>query len=427
MSLKVEQLENNMAKLTIEVPAEEFSKAVENAYQRNKKKISVPGFRAGKVPKAMIEKMYGKEVFYEEAMNAIIPEAYAKAYDECEEELVSAPKIDVVQAEEGKDFIFTAEVALKPDVELGKYKGIEIDKINVDVTDEEVDAAIEVERKNSARTISVDNRPVQDGDTVTIDFEGFKDGVAFEGGKGTDYPLTIGSHSFVDTFEEQLIGTHPGDEVTVNVTFPEDYSSEDLAGKDASFAVTVHGIYVTPEFTDDFVMTYLSDQASTADEYRTIVENRFYESHLKEYIQNYIMDNSTMNSYPKKFLKTVKGILKYNDEYSLDYYNQMFAQYGMVGYENVWDTRDGIDSEEAYEAELTERAKDAMKESFVYQGIYEKAGLSLDVDAYLAEITETYGEEYVTNMKEMYGTGYMAQAKISEMVIDYLMENVNVQ
>ena len=277
MSLKVEKLENNMAKLTIEVPAEEFSKAVENAYQRNKKKISVPGFRAGKVPKAMIEKMYGKEVFYEEAMNAIIPEAYAKAYDECEEELVSAPKIDVVQAEEGKDFIFTAEVALKPDVELGKYKGIEIDKINVDVTDEDVDAAIEVERKNSARTISVDNRPVQDGDTVTIDFEGFKDGVAFEGGKGTDYPLTIGSHSFVDTFEEQLIGKNIGEETEVNVTFPEDYQAEDLKGAPATFKVTIKEIKENqlPELDDEFaeeVSAY-----STFAEYKESVKKNLIE------------------------------------------------------------------------------------------------------------------------------------------------------
>ena len=309
------------------------------------------------------------------------------------------------------------------------YENMVVPMSEVAATDEEVDADIQSTLESNKELMEDSSLEVADGDKVNIDYVGTVDDVAFEGGdsQGQGYDLTIGSGTFVDTFEEQLIGTHPGDEVTVNVTFPEDYSSEDLAGKDASFAVTVHGIYVTPEFTDDFVMTYLSDQASTADEYRTIVENRFYESHLKEYIQNYIMDNSTMNSYPKKFLKTVKGILKYNDEYSLDYYNQMFAQYGMGGYENVWDTRDGIDSEEAYEAELTERAKDAMKESFVYQGIYEKAGLSLDVDAYLAEITETYGEEYVTNMKEMYGTGYMAQAKISEMVIDYLMENVKVQ
>lgn len=309
------------------------------------------------------------------------------------------------------------------------YENMVVPMSEVAATDEEVDADIQSTLESNKELMEDSSLEVADGDKVNIDYVGTVDDVAFEGGdsQGQGYDLTIGSGTFVDTFEEQLIGTHPGDEVTVNVTFPEDYSSEDLAGKDASFAVTVHGIYVTPEFTDDFVMTYLSDQASTADEYRTIVKNRFYESHLKEYIQNYIMDNSTMNSYPKKFLKTVKGILKYNDEYSLDYYNQMFAQYGMGGYENVWDTRDGIDSEEAYEAELTERAKDAMKESFVYQGIYEKAGLSLDVDAYLAEITETYGEEYVTNMKEMYGTGYMAQAKISEMVIDYLMENVNIQ
>ncbi|MBQ8246969.1 MAG: trigger factor [Lachnospiraceae bacterium] len=254
MSFTIEKLEKNMAKLTIEVSVEDFEKAVEVAYQKNKGKIEVPGFRKGKVPRKMIEQMYGKEVFFEDAANEVIPEAYEKAYDECEEEIVSAPKIEVTQIEAGKPFIFTAEVALKPEVKLGKYKGIKVDKVAVEVTEEEVNEAIETERKNSARTVSVEDRPIQDGDTTVIDFEGFVDGVAFEGGKGENYPLTIGSHSFIDTFEEQLIGKSINDEVEVNVTFPEDYHAEELKGKPALFKVTIKEIKENqlPELDDEF-------------------------------------------------------------------------------------------------------------------------------------------------------------------------------
>ena len=254
MSLQVEKLEHNMAKLTIEVPAEELEKALETAYQKNKNKISGPGFRKGKVPRNMIEKMYGPAIFYEDAANELIPDAYEKALDECEEEIVSAPKIDVTQIEKGKDFIFTAEVAVKPEVTLGKYKGIKVDEADLAVTEEEINAQIEKERENSARTISVEDRPVKDGDITTLDFEGFVDGVAFEGGKGTDYPLTIGSGSFIPGFEEQLIGAELNKEVEVNVTFPEDYHAKDLAGKPAIFKCKIKDIKEKelPELDDEF-------------------------------------------------------------------------------------------------------------------------------------------------------------------------------
>ena len=221
MSCTVEKLEGSMAKLTIEVDASELDKAINQAYNKQKNSIQLPGFRKGKTPKAMIEKMYGKSVFYEEAANILIPDAYAKAYDECGEEITSAPDIEVTQIEAGKPFIFTATVALKPEIKLGKYKGVEIEKIDTTVTDDEVMAFIEKERENSARTISVD-RPVQDKDEVTLDFEGSIDGVPFEGGKGENYPLTIGSGSFIPGFEEQLIGAEKEKEVEVKVTFPED-------------------------------------------------------------------------------------------------------------------------------------------------------------------------------------------------------------
>ena len=253
MSLQVEKLEKNMAKLTIEVSADEFSKAVEEAYQKNKGKISVPGFRKGKVPKKMIEQMYGKAVFYEDAANALIPGAYEKALEECEETIVSSPKIDVTQIEEGKSFIFTAEVALKPEVTLGAYKGVEVDKIEVSVTDEEVEADLKQQQENNSRVVSVE-RPVADGDIAVIDYEGFADGVAFEGGKGEDYTLTIGSHSFIDNFEEQLIGKNAGEECEVNVTFPEEYHAKELAGKPAVFKVTVKEVKEKqlPELNDEF-------------------------------------------------------------------------------------------------------------------------------------------------------------------------------
>ncbi len=243
MSLQVEKLEKNMAKLTIEVSADELEKAIESAYQKNKNKLSVPGFRKGKVPRKMVEKMYGASIFYEDAANELIPTAYENALKECEDlDIVSQPTIDVTQIEAGKPFIFTAEVALKPEVTLGDYKGIEVEKSEATVSDEEVEAEINRERENNARTITVEDRAVADGDIVNIDFEGFTDGEAFEGGKGEGYDLTIGSHSFIDTFEEQLIGKNIGDDVDVNVTFPEEYHAPDLAGKPALFKVKINGI-----------------------------------------------------------------------------------------------------------------------------------------------------------------------------------------
>ena len=254
MSLQVERLEHNMAKLTIEVPAEEVEKALQAAYLKERGKISLPGFRKGRVPRQMIEKMYGPEVFYDEAANHMISEAYGKAYDECELEIASQPTIDVVQLEKGKDFIFTAEVAVKPEVELGTYKGVEVEKADTEVTDADVEEELKKVQEQNSRLVAADDKEVENGDQVTIDFEGFVDGVAFEGGKGEDYPLTIGSHSFIDNFEEQIIGMNIGDEKEINVTFPEEYHAEELKGKPAMFKVKVKEIKekVLPELDDDF-------------------------------------------------------------------------------------------------------------------------------------------------------------------------------
>lgn len=253
MSVQVETLEKNMAKLTVEIDADRLEKALDAAYNKQKKNISVPGFRKGKVPRAMVEKMYGVEVFYEDAANILLQETYPEAYDESGLDIVSQPTIDVVQLEKGKAFIYTAEVAVKPEVTLGKYKGVTVTKIDTTVTDEEVDAEIETQRNNNARTVTVE-RPVEVGDTAVIDFEGFMDGVAFEGGKGEDFDLEIGSHSFIDTFEDQLVGKSTGDDVEVNVTFPEQYQAEELAGKPAVFKVKIKEIKAKelPELDDEF-------------------------------------------------------------------------------------------------------------------------------------------------------------------------------
>lgn len=254
MSLQVENLEKNMAKLTIEVPAEQFSAAIKAAFDRNKNQFNIPGFRRGKAPLAMVEKMYGVEFLYEEAANIVLEDTYPDAEKESGLEIVSSPDVDIVQIEKGMPFIYTATVALKPEVTLGEYKGIEVKKADAQVTDEDVEAELKRVQDQNSRLVSVEDRPVADGDQAVIDFEGFVDGEPFEGGKGENFPLTIGSHSFVDNFEEQLIGKNPGDECEVNVTFPENYQKKDLAGKPALFKVKIKEIKVKelPELDDEF-------------------------------------------------------------------------------------------------------------------------------------------------------------------------------
>lgn len=282
MSLQVEKLEKNMAKLTIEASAEELEKAIQAAYQKNKGKINMPGFRKGKAPRVMIEKMYGPGVFYEDAANALIPDAYAKEVESCDLDIVSQPKIDVVQIEKGKSFIFTAEVALKPVVTLGEYKGVEVEKQAIEVTDDEIMAEIDKERENNSRTIDVDDRAVQNGDMVKLNFEGFVDGEAFEGGKGEDYDLTIGSGSFIPGFEEQLVGAKIGEEMEVNVTFPEEYQAAELAGKAAVFKCTVNEIKVKelPEADDDFAKDV--SEFDTLAEYKEDIKKNLAEKKEKE-------------------------------------------------------------------------------------------------------------------------------------------------
>ena len=298
MSFTVENLEKNMAKLTIEVSAEDFEKALQKAYEKNKNKIAVNGFRKGKVPRAVIEKVYGAGVFYEDAANILIPEEYSKAAEESKLDIVSQPEIDVTQIEKGKSFIFTAEVALKPEVTLGEYLGVQIEKTDAKVTADDVKAELEKVREQNARLVDVTSRGVKDKDQAVIDFEGFVDGVPFEGGKGTDYPLTIGSHSFIDNFEEQLIGAKIGKEVEVNVTFPENYQAAELAGKPATFKVTVKAIKVKelPKLDDDF--------AKDVSEFETLAD---YKADIKKNLTEKKKEEAKREKEAKAVAKAVEN------------------------------------------------------------------------------------------------------------------------
>ena len=307
MSVQVENLEKNMVKLTIEVPAEELEKAIDAAYKKQKNQISIPGFRKGKVPRAMVEKMYGVEVFYEDAANTLMQQNYPSAVEESGVDIVSRPSIDVVQIEKGKPFIYTAEVAVRPEVTLGKYMGVTVTKIDTSVSDDEVAEALEQQRNNNARTISVTDRPVAVGDTAVIDFEGFVDGVAFEGGKGENHPLEIGSHTFIDNFEDQLVGKNAGDEVEVNVTFPEHYQAENLAGKPAVFKCKLHEIKgkELPNVDDEFVKDV--SEFDTLDEYKADIKSKLEKAAADEASTN--LDNALVDAVIGKMKAEVPQVM----------------------------------------------------------------------------------------------------------------------
>ena len=301
MSVQVENLEKSMAKLTIEVAADEFEAALNKAYQKSKNKINLPGFRKGKAPRAMIEKMYGAGIFVEDAANIIIPDAYESAAKESKLEIVAQPEIAVEQAEKGKPFIFTATVAIKPDVTLGDYKGIEVEKKEAEVSEDEISAEIDRVRESNARMITIDDRATQDGDTVVIDFDGYVDGEQFEGGKAEDYTLVLGSHSFIDNFEDQLVGKNIGDDVEVNVTFPEQYQAEELQGKPALFKVKIKEIKVKelPELDDDFAQDV--SECDTLDAYKEEVKSKLVKTkeddikrEKEDAVIEKIIENATM-------------------------------------------------------------------------------------------------------------------------------------
>ena len=408
MSLQVEKLENNTAKLTIEVEASKFDKAIQKAYQKNKNKFNIPGFRKGKVPYAMVEKMYGAAVFYEDAANELISGAYAQAAEESGLEIVARPEINVTQIEKGKPFIFEAEVTTKPEVKLGKYKGIKVEKADVTVTDEEVAEELDKVKEQNARLVAADDKAVEDGDQTTIDFEGFVDGVAFEGGKGEDYPLTIGSHSFIDTFEEQLIGKKVGEEVEVNVTFPENYQAKELAGKPAMFKVTIKEIKVKeyPELDDDFAQDV--SEFDTLDEYKEDIKKNLTEKKEKEAeaekeskVIEAIVNDAEMD-IPEKMVEA-------QAEQMLEEFAQNIAMQGL--------------SFEQY-LQFTGATVDQMKEQVKPQA-QARVESSLVLEAVVkAENIEATEEEVEEEIKEMAGRYNMEADKLKGLLTDSDKENL---
>ena len=410
MSLQVEKLEHNMAKLTIEVSAEDVEKALQQAYLKERKRISLPGFRKGKVPRQVIEKMYGPEVFYDEAANHMISEAYGKAYDECELEIASQPKVEIVQLEKGKPFIFTAEVAVKPEVTLGEYKGLKVDKVSAEVTDEEVDAEIEKERERNARTVDVTDRAVQDKDQITLDFEGFVDGTAFEGGKGEDYPLTIGSGAFIPGFEDQLIGAEIGKETEVKVTFPEEYQAKELAGKEAVFKCTVKTIKVKelPELDDEFASD-VSEEGETMEEYKAEVRGKLKERkerEAKEKKENQVVEQAVANAE----IDLPEPMVDLQARQMADDFARRIMQQGMTLEQYFQFT--GL-SEEKMMEELKPQAEKRIRTRLVLEAIVAAENIEVSderLEEELKKMAEAYQME-VDKLKEFMGENEKKQMK----------------
>lgn len=408
MSFKVETLEKNMAKLTIEVEAEKVEKAIQKAYTKQRGKFNVPGFRKGKVPRNLIEKMYGVQVFYEDAVNDMIPTAYTEAATESGLEIVSRPKIDVVEIESGKNFIFTAEVAVKPEVTLGAYKGIEVPKTEINVTEEEIQQDIDRVREQNSRMVTVEDRPVQDGDITKIDFKGFIDGVAFEGGEGTDYPLTIGSHAFIDNFEEQLIGKSIGEETEVNVTFPEEYQAEELQGKPAMFKVTVKEIKYKelPEFDNDFVQDV--SEFETVDEYKADVEAKIKERKEKE-AKVEKEDNVIEKIIEGATMEIPEAMIEFQVENMLEDYSRRLQQQGL-----------SIQQYMQYTGLTIDKLKEDMRPQAVKR-IESRLVLDAVVAAENIEVTD---EDIEKEIEEMAKTYMMEADKLKEYMGDAEKENL---
>lgn len=398
MSLTVENLEKNMAKLTITVAADEFVEAMKASYNKQKGKISVPGFRKGKVPQAYLEKMYGPEMFYEDAANTCMENSYPGALDECGLDVVSRPEIDVVQMEKGKDFIYSATVAVKPEVTLGDYKGIEVEKTEVEVTDEDVQAELLNVQKQNSRTIPVEDRAAKMDDEVTIDFEGFIDGEAFEGGKGENYQLTLGSHSFIDTFEDQIVGKNIGEEFDVNVTFPEDYQAADLAGKPAVFKCKLNGIKETelPELDDDFAADV--SEFDTMDEYKadikatlTAKKEKAAKNEKEGKVVDKIIENATMD-IPEPMIETQKEQMMNEFAQQLSYQGLSIDQYFQFT---------GMTKEKFFET-ATPEAERRIKSRLVLEAIAKAENIEVSEDE-LNEELQKMADMYQMDIEQLTG------------------------
>lgn len=424
MSLQVEKLENNMTKLTIEVPADDLEKALQSAYMKQKNKIAMPGFRKGKVPRQMIEKMYGPEIFYDDAANTLIPKAYSEAYEECELEIVSRPEINVVQIEKGKSFIFTADVATKPEVKLGEYKGLEVDKVSTRVTQKEVDAKIQEEAEKNAREVVVTDRAVADGDEVILDFEGFVDGEAFEGGKGENYPLTIGSGSFIPGFEEQLVGAEAEKEVEVKVTFPEDYHAEELKGKEAVFKCTVHEIKAKelPEIDDEFAAEV--SEFDTLEEYKADVKAKIKEQKAADGKRNQ-EDQAVEQAVKNAEYEIPQPMIETQTTQMVEDFAQRIQSQGITLEQYFQFT--GLTAEKMME-DMRPQAIKRIETRLVLEAVAKAENIEITdekIDEELAKMAESYNME-VEKLKEFMGENEKKQMKEDLAVqeaVTFLVEN----
>lgn len=427
MSFKVENMEEkNMVKLVIEATAEEFEAGLNTAFNKNKNKISVPGFRKGKAPRKMVEKLYGTEIFYEDAANAIIPDAYAKAADESELEIVSQPKINVVQIEAGKPFIFEAVVAVKPEVELGQYKGVEVEKCDTEVTDADVEEELKKVQDKNSRVVTVEDRAVKDGDMTTIDFEGFVDGVAFEGGKAEGHELEIGSGAFIPGFEDQLVGMKIDEEKEIKVTFPKEYFSKDLAGKEATFKVKLHEIKKKelPNLDDEF--------AKDVSEFDTLKE---LEASIKERLEK---DNAQKAKYEteeaaikavcdKSKVEIPSGMVDMEVDHMIQDINQRLSYQGlkleqylkMIG-----------KTEEEVRKEYEPQAIEAIKSRLTLEAVRKAEKIEAtdeEINAKLEEMAKNYGKKVEEindneNLKD-----YIKEGIESEKAIDFIVKNAKIK
>lgn len=424
MSVQVETLDKNMAKLTIEVPADELEKALNQAYNHQKNRISMPGFRKGKVPRALIEREYGPEVFYDDAANILIQQEYPKVFDEVDLDIVSSPEVDVVNIKKGENFVFTATVATKPEVELGKYSGVTVTKIDTSVSDQEVDDKIEQERKNNSRAIE-SNEPAKMGDTVVIDFDGSIDGVPFDGGKAENYTLELGSHSFIDNFEDQLAGHNAGDDVDVNVTFPADYQEASLAGKPALFKCRIHSVMTKelPELNDEFASDV--SEFETLEEYKADIrsklekdkENSARRTKEDEAIAK-IVEHSKMD-IPAPMIDTQVSTM-------INEYAQSLMQSGLSFQQYLQFTGSTMDQ---FREQVRPDAEERIKSSLVLEAIAKAENLEAtdeDVEKKIAEMAETYGmkvEDLKENIPDSERSSMKDQIAI-EKAVDFIMDNV---
>ena len=424
MNVQVENLEKNMAKLTITVDAAELEKAITKAYNKQKNSISVPGFRKGKVPQNMVEKMYGAEIFYEDAANIIMQDTYPQAYDESKLDIVSQPKIDITQLEKGKDFIYTAEVAVKPELKLGKYKGVSVTKIDSKVTATEVNNTIKAELERAARTVTKTGKAAK-GDTAVIDFEGFIDGVAFEGGKGENYDLELGSGSFIPGFEDQLIGHKAGEDVDVEVTFPENYQAEDLAGKPAVFKCHIHEVKGKdiPKLDDEYVAD--TTEFETVEEYKASVKERL-ENNKKAEGRRAQEDEAIAKIVEDSEMEIPDAMLDYQVENMINDFANNMAQQGLSLQQYMQFTGMTMDS---FREQVRPDALSRTQSSLVLEAIAKAENIEVadaDVDAKLEEMSKQYGME-LDQIKNLVGESEKESMKKDiaiEKAIELIMDNV---